>query len=79
LPVDFETVVSKIFQYFDICTIRDKELKEFCTFVDTEYKQVLCSVKRRWLSIELAVDRFIEMYEGLESYFFCHWTVVLLF
>jgi hypothetical protein len=68
LPVDIETVVNKIFQYFHIYTIRVKELKEFRTFVDTEYKQVLGSVKTRWLSLELAVDRVIEMYEGLKSY-----------
>jgi hypothetical protein len=68
LPVYIETVVNKIFQYFHIYTIRVKELKEFRTSVGTEYKQVLGSVKIRWLSLELAVDRVIEMYEGLKSY-----------
>jgi hypothetical protein len=48
-------------------TITGEELKEFSTFVDTEYKQVLGSVKR--LSLEPAVDRVTEMYEGLKSYF----------
>jgi hypothetical protein len=69
LPVEIETVVNKIFQYFHIYTIRVEELKKFCTFVDTEYKQVLRFVKIRWLSLEPADDRVIEMYEGLKSYF----------
>jgi hypothetical protein len=67
LPVDIETV-NKIFQYFHIYNIRVEELKEFCTFVDTEYIQKLGSVKTRWLSLEPAVHRVIEMYEGLKSY-----------
>jgi hypothetical protein len=69
LPVDIENVVNKIFQYFHICTVRVEELKEFCTFVDTEYRQVLGSVKTRWLSQEPDVDMVIEMYKGLKSYF----------
>jgi hypothetical protein len=67
LPIDNETVVNKICQYFHIYTITGKELKEFSTFVDTEYKQVLGSVKRP--SLEPALDRVTEMYEGLKSYF----------
>jgi hypothetical protein len=83
LPLDIENVVNKIFQYFHICTVRVEELKEFCTFVDTEYRQVLGSpfvdteyrqvlgsVKTRWLSLEPAVDMVIEMSKGLKSYFF---------
>jgi hypothetical protein len=50
LPVDTEAIVNKIFQYFHIYTVRVEELKEFCDFFDTEYKQVLGSVKTRCLS-----------------------------
>jgi hypothetical protein len=78
LRVDIEPVVNKIFQYFHIYTLRVEELTEFCTFVDTEHKQVLGFVKTTWLSIEPAVDRVIEMYERLKSYF-CHRTSVLHF
>jgi hypothetical protein len=45
LPVNVETFVNKIFQYFHIYILMSEELKEFCTFVDTEYKEVLGSVK----------------------------------
>jgi hypothetical protein len=38
-----------------------EELKEFCDFIDIEYKQVLGSVKTRWLSLQHAVIRVIDM------------------
>jgi hypothetical protein len=46
-----------------------EELKEFCDFVDIEYKQVLGSVKTRWLSLQPAITRVIDMFPGLKSYF----------
>jgi hypothetical protein len=49
LPVDAEAIVNKIFQYFHINTVRVEELREFCGFVDIEYKQVLGSVNIRRL------------------------------
>jgi hypothetical protein len=48
------------------------ELKEFCVFVDIEYKQVLGSVKTRWLSLQPAITRVIDMFPGLKSYFPSH-------
>jgi hypothetical protein len=38
LPLDVEAIVNKIFQYFHIYTVWVEELKEFCDFVDVEYK-----------------------------------------
>jgi hypothetical protein len=29
--------------------VQVEELKEFCDFIDVEYKQILGSVKTRWL------------------------------
>lgn len=69
LPVDIETIVNKVFQYFHIYTVRVEELKNFCDFVEIEYKRVLGSVKTRWLSLLPAVSRIIDMYDGLKSYF----------
>jgi hypothetical protein len=66
LPVDAEAAANKIFQYFHIYTIRMEELKEFCDFVDLEYKQVLGSVKTRWLSLQPAITRVIDMFPGLK-------------
>lgn len=69
LPIDIEVIVNKIFQFFHIYAVRVEELKNFCNFAETEYKQVLGSVKTRWLSLEVAVTRIIDMYAGLKSYF----------
>jgi hypothetical protein len=41
-----------------------EEFKEFCDFLDVEYKQILGSVKTRWLSL-----RVIFMFPALKSYF----------
>jgi hypothetical protein len=69
LPVDVEAIVDKIFHYFHIYIVRVEEIKEFCDFVDTEYKQVLGSVKTRWLSLKPVITRVIDMFLGLKSYF----------
>jgi hypothetical protein len=69
LPVDAEAIVNKIFQYFHTYTVRVEELKAFCDFVDIQYKQVLGSVKIRWLSLQPAITRVTDNFPGLKSYF----------
>jgi hypothetical protein len=69
LPVYAEAIVNKIFQYFHIYTVRVEELNEFCDFIDIEYKQVLGSVKTRWLSVQPIITRVIDMFRGLKFYF----------
>jgi len=44
-------------------------LKDFCSFVNTEYKNVLGHSKTRWLSLHPALNRLIEMFDSLLSYF----------
>jgi hypothetical protein len=61
--------VNKIFHCFHIYTVQAEQLKEFCDFIDIEYKQVLGSVKTRWLSLQPAITRVIDMFPGLKSYF----------
>jgi hypothetical protein len=68
LPVGVKAIVNKIFQYLHIYTVRVEELKEFCNFVDTEYKQVLGSVETRWLSLQPAITRDNDMFPELKSY-----------
>jgi hypothetical protein len=38
LPIDIEAIVNKIFQYFHIYMVWLEELKEFCDFINVEYK-----------------------------------------
>ncbi|CAI6360864.1 unnamed protein product [Macrosiphum euphorbiae] len=69
LPIDIEIIVCKIFGYFHIYTVRVETLKEFCSFVDVQYKEILAHSKTRWLSLYPAIERIIEMFSALKSYF----------
>lgn len=69
LPVDAEQIVCKIYNYFSIHTVRVTQLEEFCAFVDVEYRKLLGYSKTRWLALLPAVERILQMYEGLKSYF----------
>jgi hypothetical protein len=42
LHLDIQSVVLKIYNYFLVDTFRTESLKEVCSFVDIEYKQMLC-------------------------------------
>jgi hypothetical protein len=55
LNIDLQTIVCKIYNYFSIYTIRTEELKTFCEFVETEYKQLLNHSKTRFLSLYPAI------------------------
>ncbi|XP_078495454.1 uncharacterized protein LOC144750537 [Ciona intestinalis] len=69
LPVCVESLVVKIYKFFYIYTVRVSELKEFCEFVDVEYKRVLQHGNTRFLSLLPALQRILEMFEALKSYF----------
>jgi hypothetical protein len=70
LPVDFEAIVYKIFHYFNIFTIRTESLKELCSFVEVEYKNLLCHAKTRWMTLLPAIRRIVDIFDGLKAYFF---------
>jgi len=42
---------------------------EFCVFCDIEYKEVIMHGSTRWLSLQKAVDRNLQLYKSLKSYF----------
>lgn len=69
LPIDVDVLIFKIYNYFSIYSVRTEQLKDFCDFIDTEYKQLLYHSKTRWLSLFPAIDRLILMFEPLKSYF----------
>jgi hypothetical protein len=69
LSIDVQAIVNKTFQYFHIYIVWVEELKEFFYFTDVEYKQILGSVKTRWLSLQPAIARVIFMFPTLKSYF----------
>jgi hypothetical protein len=69
LPVDAEQIVAKLYNYFSIYTVRVAQLEEFCDFVDVEYRKLLGYSKTRWLALLPAVERILQMFPALKSYF----------
>lgn len=62
-------IVNKIFSYFHIYTVRVERLKDFCEYVDTEYKQILNSGNTRWLSLMPAIERILQMFHALKEFY----------
>lgn len=69
LPVEIEAIVVKIYKYFCIYTVRVTNLKEFCETADIEYKKLVKHGNTRFLSLLPAVERILQLFEGLKSYF----------
>ena len=44
-------------------------MEEFCKFRDQQYKRVIKYVTNRWLSLEAAVSRTLQVFPSLTSYF----------
>lgn len=69
IPFDIESILLQIYNYFAIHTVRTEELKGFCEFVECEFKPLLSTSKTRWQSLGPALERFLEIFEGVKSYF----------
>lgn len=69
LQFDVEAIAMKIYSTFSIYTVRSESLKEFCSFVEIEFKELLYHSRTRWLSIYPAINRILEVYPALKSYF----------
>lgn len=66
---DIESIVGKILKHFSIYTVRTNELKGFCDFVEIEYRVLLSHVITRWLSLAPCIDRILQLFPALQSYF----------
>ena len=69
MPIDIEVLVTKIFGYFHIYTVRVERLKDFCDFVGQQYKQILGYTNVRWLLLLSALKRILKLYLSLKSFF----------
>ena len=69
LDLNIESMVLKIYNYFSIYTVRTEQLKEYCEFVEVEYRQLLYHSKTRWLSLFPGIHRMLQMFPALKSYF----------
>ena len=54
---DIEDFCVDVFYWFDKSTKRKGILREFCSFCDSDYREVVRYVSVRWLSLEKAVYR----------------------
>lgn len=68
LPIDLDSLILKIYNFFSIYTIRTESLKEFCDFVCIEYRSLLYHSKTRWLSLYPAINRILQMFPALKSF-----------
>ena len=66
---DIEDMCVDVYHYFDKSTKRKSTLVQFAQFCDVKYRQVIKQVSTRWLSLEVAVKRSLQMYPALKSYF----------
>lgn len=69
IDLDIENVMFKIYQYFHIYTVRTEHLKEYCEFVDIEYRKLLSHSKTRWLSLFPGIERLLQMFPAVKSFF----------
>ncbi|XP_033222612.1 uncharacterized protein LOC117176470 [Belonocnema kinseyi] len=66
---DVDSLCVKIYNHFSIYTVRTKELESFTDFVEVVYRPLLCHSKNRWLSLLPVVQRILEVFPALKTYF----------
>ena len=66
---EVEDLLIDNFFYFDKSTKRKHGFAEFCSFCDSQYRQLIKHVNTRWLSLTTAVSRTLSQYAGLRSDF----------
>jgi hypothetical protein len=69
MSFDIENVVLNIFAHFANSATRRENLTECFEFCQAEFHQVLRHVPTRWLSLFKAVERLLQSWEPLKTYF----------
>ena len=67
--INIEELQIDIYYWFEKSTKRKGALTEYMDFCGQDYAKVLKHVSTRWLSLERCIQRTLEKYEGLKSYF----------
>ena len=75
LPDCLEELTTDIWYYFHKSSKRLREFENFQCFVNVKPHNLLKACQTRWLSLEACVNRLVEQYDALLSYF--RSTVVL--
>jgi len=68
-PIDVEHIVTKVCGHFSISRSRRNPLIEFSEFVNGDYTELRCHVPTRWLSLDPAIKRLLDIWPALISYF----------
>jgi len=66
---DVEECCVDHYYWFDKSTRRKGQLCDYAAFCDSEYRQFIKHINVRWLSLEKAVNRILQMYSGTKSYY----------
>lgn len=69
LSHDVESFVLKVYSEFSSSAKELQVLKEFCEFVNCKYSNIIKHVPTRFLSLYDAVDRVLQNWPALKSYF----------
>ena len=69
LPDYLEDLTTHIWYYFQKSPKRQRTFQEFQAFVDVKPHKLLKAAQTRWLSLEACVQRLLEQYDALLSYF----------
>lgn len=69
IPIELDAIAVKIYKHFCIHTIRNERFKTFCDEMENSYKPLKNHLSIRFLSLEPALKRILELYEPLKEYF----------
>ena len=69
IGANIEDLHIDLYYWFEKSTERKGVLLEYMEFCGHEYSKILKHVPTRWLSLERCVQRTLEKYSGLKSYF----------
>ena len=69
IPKELEELTTDVWYYFHKSAKRMREFARFQCFVEVKPHKLLKACQTRWLSLEACVNRLIEQYDALLSYF----------
>ena len=69
MPDDLDDLTTDVWYYFQKSPRRLRQCEEFQSFVECKPHKLLKVCQTLWLSHEIVVNRLIEQYEALLSYF----------
>jgi len=67
--IDVEECCVDHYYWFDKSTKRKGNLDQYSTFCDTAYRRFIKHINVRWLSLQNAVERILQMFAASNSYF----------